>query len=353
MKNTFGADDKVIPLVFPANVIRWMESQGYDRQELIEGTGLALEEIDTADALITLHQHHQLFLNVLRVSNNPHIGLYFGQQVQFTNLGFVGYAAISSENLMVGMKTFLKYLKLRSPLFQTEMYEQGNKVHIIYSEAVDFSPIRQFIYEVLLACTTNMYKLLGIDPVAQDIDTNEIQEHSIRVAIPKPDDWDEHKHLLETKLNITFNQEVTELIFPFQHLQQKSTLADPVTAKLAREICEEQLREVSKSESLVSRISQIILNNTQGFPSLDEVASQICVSPRTLRRELKKLDTTYQTLLDQARKKMAIKLLKSSSLTVQEISEKLNYKDPTNFGRAFRKWTGKTPGSYRNQGKLE
>ncbi len=250
------------------------------------------------------------------------------------------------------MKTFLKYLKLRSPLFNTEMYEQDNKVHIIYSEAMDFSPIRQFIYEVLLGCIPNMYNLLGINLPTPD-HKNETPEHWISVAIPKPDGWDEHKHLLDLKLDIAFDQDVTEHIFPLQHLQQTSTLADPVTAKLAREICDEQLREVSGSESLVSRISQIIQATSDGFPSLDEVASEICVSPRTLRRELKKLDTTYQTLLDAARKKMAIKLLKSSTLTVQEISEKLSYKDPTNFGRAFRKWTGKTPGSYRNQGKPE
>ena len=351
MKNTFGADDQVIPLLFPANVVRWLESQGYQRQEMIEGTGLEAEEIDSTEVLITLHQHHQIFLNVLRITDNPHIGLHFGRQVRFTNLGFVGYAAISSANLREGMQAILKYLKLRSPLFQTEMYEQDQRVHIIYSEALNLKPVRQFIYEVLLSCAPNIFDFFGIEPL--DKNNQQTQERIIRVTIPKPDDWDKHKHLLDTNLKVMFDQEITELIFPAQYLQQKSTLADPVTAKLAREICDEQLREVGDNETLVSRIIQIILSNPTRFPSLDEVASQICVSPRTLRRELKKLNTTYQTLLDDARKKMAIKLLKNTAMTVQEISEKLSFKDPTNFGRAFRKWTGKTPGSYRHQGKAE
>jgi len=74
---------------------------------------------------------------------------------------------------------------------------------------------------------------------------------------------------------------------------------------MAREICDEQLRKVDHSEDLIGRINHIVQNKTDTFPSLMEVAAQICVSTITLRRELKKRDTSYQTLLDTAREKTA------------------------------------------------
>lgn len=55
----------------------------------------------------------------------------------------------------------------------------------------------------------------------------------------------------------------------------------------------------------------------------------------------------FQQLLDEARKRDAIKMLQSTSLTVEQIAQRLGYTDPANFSRAFKKWTGDNPSSYR------
>ena len=345
MKDTYGANDKAIPILFPANVIRWLEAQGYERNELIQDTDLKADEIDSAEALISLKEHHQIILNALRITNNPHLGLYFGREIRLTNLGFVGYASVSSANIREGLQTFIKYSKLRFPIFNTQMYEKEDKVHMVYTEAVNLEAIRQFIYELLIGGVANMFQFFGINLSEKGQEnTSEVDAY---VSISEPKDWSKHKHLVENKINIHFDQHVTEFVFPNKYLQQESVLADSMSAKLARDICDEQLRNKGESESLISRVNHIIQSRTVDFPTLDEVAEELCVSPRTLSRELKKMDTSYQALLDHGRKTMAIKLLQGSRLTVHQISEKLGYKDPTNFGRAFRKWTGRTPGSYR------
>jgi len=353
MKNTFtakfSADDKVIPILFPSNLIRWLEKEGYDREALITDTGLKWEEIDSADVRVTMHQHRQLVLNALRITDNPHLGLYFGRQIQFTGLGLVGIAAISSESLMDTLQAALKYMTLSSGLFNAEMYEKGDKVHIIYTESFDLGPIRQFIYEGMLGCIHNIFTTFGIKRVIQGLNSQQTPDYLIRMSIREPEGWKIHEKLLKADLNIAFDQEINEYIIPTQYLQQKSILADAETANLARKICDEQLSKLNEAEDFISRIKNIFQKRTGSFPSLDETASEICVSPRTLRRELKKSNTTYQSLLDDVRKIMAIKLLKTSSLTIHEIALKLGYKEPTNFSRAFKKWTEKSPGNYRNK----
>jgi len=351
MKNTFGADDKVIPIHVPANVIRWLEREGYDRAELVQGSGIDAQDIDSPEMLITLAQHHQLILNILNISNNPHIGLAFAKQVRYTNMGSVGWALVSSATLLESLQTFLKYQKLRSPLIQMKMHESGGNVHIVYSDSLDAVPIRQFYYEIMLGGMSGFFEMFGGNQLKPNPKYGPSEKVVIRVALPEFPLLQEHSFLAELDTDILFNQNITEVIFPARYLELKSSLADPVTAKMAREICDEQLRQVDPSEDLIARINHIVQDTTHSFPSLVEVAEKICVSPRTLRRELKKRDTTYQTLLDTAREKMAIKLLTSSTLTIHEISEKLGYKDPTNFGRAFRKWTGNPPGAYRTGGK--
>ncbi|HMY82724.1 MAG TPA: helix-turn-helix transcriptional regulator, partial [Agitococcus sp.] len=56
----------------------------------------------------------------------------------------------------------------------------------------------------------------------------------------------------------------------------------------------------------------------------------------------------FQQLLDEARKRDAIKLLQNTSLTIEQIALRLGYTDPANFTRAFKKWTGDTPSKYRS-----
>jgi|GEM_PF-2194097 len=351
MKNAFGAHDKIIPMHVPANVIRWLESQGDERIKLVQGSGVDPQDIDSPEMLITLAQHHQLIQNILHITNNPHIGLIFAQQVRYTNMGSVGWALVSSATLLESLKAFLKYQKLRSPLIQIKMHENNGNVHLVYSDSLDVLAIRQFYYEIMLGGLSGFFEMFAGSLPRPTQKAKPSEKIMMRVALPEFPLLQKHKYLEQLGIDILFDQDITEVIYPARYLELKSSLADPVTAKMARDICDEQLRQVDTSEDLIVRIKQIIQDKTNRFPSLVEVATEICVSPRTLRRELKKRNTTYQTLLDTAREKLAVKLLTSSTLTIHEISEKMGYKDPTNFGRAFRKWTGKPPGAYRTGSK--
>ena len=81
--------------------------------------------------------------------------------------------------------------------------------------------------------------------------------------------------------------------------------------------------------------------------TLETVADALHISPRTLRRRLAELGTSFQMILEQLRRGRAVELLLHSGLSVEQIGSELGYLDPSNFGRAFRRWTGQSPREYR------
>jgi AraC-like DNA-binding protein len=68
---------------------------------------------------------------------------------------------------------------------------------------------------------------------------------------------------------------------------------------------------------------------------------------RTLNRRLKEHDTTFQQILDTVRFTVAKELLESSGVSLEEIASALGYGDIVSFIRAFKRWTGLTPGAWR------
>jgi AraC-like DNA-binding protein len=80
---------------------------------------------------------------------------------------------------------------------------------------------------------------------------------------------------------------------------------------------------------------------------MDAVAPALGMSVRGLRRHLRENGVTYQELLDQMRRDLAVDYLRNSPLTVEQIAQLVGYGEAASFRKAFRKWTGKPPGEFR------
>lgn len=86
---------------------------------------------------------------------------------------------------------------------------------------------------------------------------------------------------------------------------------------------------------------------TQELPSVDIVADKMNMSVRTLRRRLAAENTSFQQLKDRTRLEAAKTYLKRPALKINAISALMGFEEPSAFHRAFKKWTGKTPGEFR------
>ncbi|MFH8726917.1 AraC family transcriptional regulator [Streptomyces termitum] len=82
-------------------------------------------------------------------------------------------------------------------------------------------------------------------------------------------------------------------------------------------------------------------------PTPEQLAERLSVSPQTLRRRLAAEGTTYQRLRDQVRRDHAIAELTAGRVSIEELSRRLGFSEPSAFHRAFRRWTGETPRAYQ------
>ncbi len=92
-----------------------------------------------------------------------------------------------------------------------------------------------------------------------------------------------------------------------------------------------------------------ILERSDGLemPDFEHVADQLNTSTQTLRRRLKDESTSFQAIKDQVRRDIAIYHLSENKFSINEIALKVGFTEPSTFHRAFKKWTGVTPGDYR------
>jgi AraC-like DNA-binding protein len=83
------------------------------------------------------------------------------------------------------------------------------------------------------------------------------------------------------------------------------------------------------------------------LPSMDDIAARLAMSPQTVRRKLREEHTSLREIRDDILRDAAIASLSRGDETVAALSERLGFSEPSAFTRAFRRWTGSAPGSYR------
>jgi AraC-like DNA-binding protein len=117
--------------------------------------------------------------------------------------------------------------------------------------------------------------------------------------------------------------------------------------KLLREHAESLLARLP-SASLSARVVSLLSSQlSQGEPDRAQLARALNLSERTLQRRLAEEGSSYQQLLNDSRRQLAEGYLRDGRLAATEIALLLGYSEPSVFFRAFRQWTGLTPGEYR------
>lgn len=150
-------------------------------------------------------------------------------------------------------------------------------------------------------------------------------------------------------LRFRFEQAENELLIPDAHVSAPNPRADDrlrglLLAQASRMVAELPPLEVS----VVDRVRHELLRRlTTGAPEADDIARALRLSPRTLRRRLEAEGVAFSDVLDAVRRDEALRLVRDSTLSFDEISFRLGFSQTTSFHRAFRRWTGATASALR------
>lgn len=210
--------------------------------------------------------------------------------------------------------------------------------------------------------------IIGLDSPAQDPDTSRFGEETFmilmisllcwlggrRIPIDRADFRHERVSLSDDRLlwgpNLTFGAERTEIAFASHYLQL------PVSQDLAslkvflRTAPHWLVIRFRNQQGLAAQVHQRLRNSQYDqWPTLQAFALELHLSPSTFRRRLEREGCSYQEIKDEVRREMAFERLRESNTSIGVIAEKLGFQEPSTFHRAFKKWTGESPGKYRSR----
>ena len=147
---------------------------------------------------------------------------------------------------------------------------------------------------------------------------------------------------------LTFNAPDTRIEFSTAFLDLPVVQTERSAKEFLRLAPANILLKYKSAQSLSARIRrrlrQILPDD---LPDLEAMAREVNTAPATLRRKLKAEGQTYQAIKDDLRRDLAITYLSGTQLSIRDIALALGFLEPSAFHRAFRKWTGTSPGAYR------
>jgi AraC-like DNA-binding protein len=171
---------------------------------------------------------------------------------------------------------------------------------------------------------------------------------SVAFAFPAPDDRAPYRELFGTRLH--FGQPYTELEVDAAMLATPCRTADPVVSPYIERQAALAVRQLPGRNTWLDQARAAILHTlATDCSDLSVVAEQLAVSQRTLQRRLQEAGTSHHELVDAVRRELGIRRILAETGPVSEIAEQLGFSDTSSFHRAFKRWTGLTPRSYRLQ----
>ncbi|MCC1496581.1 AraC family transcriptional regulator [Alcanivorax sp. 1008] len=287
-------------------------------------------------ARLPLQDFVDVIRRAMKLTGAPWLGWDFGATLTLSSHGFLGYAAMSSETLRDAVELAVKFFRTRTTIVDLQLKVEGDTAILELDELVALNDLQPFVVESLFSSFHFMgLKLLGEVPM----------DGELRFAFPEPDYYARMKPLIPVP--VLFDCAYNQMRFPASRLEQRLRFADPRLARMAEAQCEQEMANIKSPPKLLNQVRRIILAQSGRFPSVDEAASDLHMSSRTLKRKLQQLGTSYQKILDDLRKGLAVEYLTQTEITVDDIAVQLGYSDASNFARAFRRWTGRSPSDYR------
>lgn len=316
-------------------------------ERLLSGTGLTAAT-HSFPSEITVVQQLQVFRNAMSIAHRADWALEFGRLLNISSHGPLGFAALSAPTLGEGLRVLARFARIRAPYLNFRVRETVDQLILellpdIYPLGDLEIPLIEIIYQI--ACS-----------YAEAVLADRIAEASVIIGFPLL--TDRQHYAAGFRASCVFDAGISGFAIPLALGQLQCPLQDDKTYRTSLQRCTEALDTLLAPADIVLRAEHWLAGQFErlttdagvpSLPSLEQLADAVALSPRTLIRRLAERGTTFRELRDAQQRQLAERLLADASYTVQEVGWLLGYPDAANFGRAFRRLFGVSPGQYRRR----
>ena len=315
-----------------------MEKLGVDGDRLLTDAGLGSQELSGPPRLISFAVVERLCKAAVMQTGDDRILLKAAMAVEAENFDLMGYLMRASDNLHDAFAMLIRYERML-----------GNGVEISMQTGATYTTLR-----IDMCGPTNMspgglqIAVLGLVSLAKRLS----EPHGLPAEVCFRQHRPEHADVLAQAMGCRIRFDCPNDLI----LYGKNTLAQPLARRdtRLRQILERQaqrtLEQLPEEQDLVQSLRRLIMSElATGNASADRIARRAGMSVRTMARHLRAMGTSYQRVLDQVRYERACDFLRGPEVEVSDVAFRMGFSDASSFNRAFKRWSGVSPSTYRKE----
>lgn len=308
--------------------------RGVDVQPVLRAAGIDPGLLDAPQARVSAVAFSRLWIALADVLDDEFFAID-SHPLRRGSFCLLCHVALSCHSLEQALRRILAFLRMALDDIHGELTYEGDwAVLIIHDCGIER---RLFSYGTWLILVHGLLCWLGGRRLP-------IQGISFRPAQPA-DDSDYRLRFCES---LTFGAAQTAVRIDRSLLALKVVQTPASLASFLDESPGNLLVKYRNDESTGAKVRQRLRGmHPEDWPEFDRLAKTLGTSSSTLQRRLQLEGLNYQRLKDDLRRDMAVHLLGREELTVNEVALQTGFQDASAFHRAFKKWTGVSPGCYR------
>jgi AraC-like DNA-binding protein len=332
-----SANGKGAPPTIPASILRpfadALTRLGFEVPSLLSAAGLQLRDLDDPDALFPARVLDQVLCGAMTERRYPDLAARLALATPIGAFPLLDYLVVTTDTVGGALEQLVRYFHLVCAPLMLRLDRDDRAIRLII-EAGDNAFVAQ--YDAVIAVnhlrteTENRIRVSCVSLTHLPDDKREL-ERLVGCPVTAPATWN----------GVEFPREVETL-----PLRRRDSALRQMLESHAASIGKPT---ASENGSIVATLRAALASRVGSSPTIEALARQLAVSPRTLQRRLAAEGVSFQQVVDDVRREAAERLLANASLAVGEIGYLLGFSEPSAFHRAFRRWHDVTPQDFRQR----
>lgn len=331
-----GIDKATVGAGYARALLDFAVGKGVDASALLALSGVTAAQLDDPDKRIAFTRYVALLRRAKELSGDPALALHFGAASSITDLTIVGLIGAASETLLDAFVQLNRYARLTLDLAgqgdRMRLEQVGGDAWIV----VDF-PFATLHPEVLESGFARM-ACHGTSP-------NPFIK-AVHFTYPAPAHAEAYRRVF--KVDVVFESERNAILTDAAWMSEPGPMKSKYVFGVLCERGDRLLHELEQAGTVRARIEELVLRQLHaGPPNMENVARRMGISRATLFRRLREEGATFDRLVDELRKRMALEYLAGDRVSVKEAAYLTGFSEAAAFTRAFRRWTGVSPRRFK------
>ncbi|MFY0601707.1 MAG: AraC family transcriptional regulator ligand-binding domain-containing protein [Cyclobacteriaceae bacterium] len=326
---------------FALNIIHFAGKLGADIRGLIDMTGMSASELSEETCMLDDLTYNQIVEESVALSGDPYFGLHAGENLNLSAAGLIAQLTQTSETVKQALELCCEFANLGCSALPMALVEEGD----CYKVTMTPNPIWAVQSDVAVRHTTEGVIAFNI----KEFHSLTRMKHSpVKIHLT----WERQHNVEELErvygCLVCFEKDEIAIFLNKSHVEEKIVTSDYNLLRILIAHAEEKSAGIKTDKGFAALVKESVVNLVKPeFPTIEQVASHLNVSPRTLQRRLKEEGQNFKDIIENLRKDFALSYLKRSDLSIGEVAYLLSYADISAFTRAFKRWMGVTPNDYR------